>query len=116
MSSGASTRVLDNAHATQALSSALVRSGLTLPTGGLTAACAGFHSLGSCVSAMHVANNLHFSGGFDSLKSLMTTGDKLSLGDAIHQLAPAADSKAAEKLGKKQANADLRRASDSLGG
>jgi hypothetical protein len=115
MSSGASTRVLDNAHATQALSNALVRSGLTLPAGGLTTACAGFHNLGSCVAAMHVANNLRFTGGFDALKSLMTTGDKLDLGDAVRQLSPTADSKAAEKLGKKQANADLRRASDSLG-
>jgi hypothetical protein len=116
MSSGASTRVLDNTHATTALTNAMARSGLTLPAGGLSAACAGFHNLGSCVSAMHVANNLQIPGGFDAVKSLMTTGDKLSLGDAVHQLRPTADSKEAEKLAKKQANADLHRASATLGG
>lgn len=114
MSSGASTRVLDNAHATQALSNALVHSGLTLPAGGLTAACAGFHNLGSCISAMHVANNLGIPGGFGALKSLMTTGQDLSLGAAVRQLAPNTDSKAAEKAAKRQAEADLRQAGDSL--
>jgi hypothetical protein len=116
MSSGASTQVLTNPNATLALSNALTHSGITLPTGGLQAACGGFRNLGTCVAALHVAQNLSLTGGFDSLKTLMTTGDKLSLGKAIGQLKPTTDTKSAEKSAKKQANADLRRANSNLDG
>jgi hypothetical protein len=112
--SSASTRVLDNSHVNTALGNALAHSGIALPAGGLQSACGGFRNLGQCLSAMHVAQNLNLTGGFDGLKALMTTGDKLKLGSAIQQLSPEADAKAAEKAAKKQANADLSRADDEL--
>ena len=96
-----------NSHLSGALNKALGKSGVTLPPGGLTAACEGFRNLGGCLSALHVADNLALPGGFDALKAAMTSGDKLSLGKAIKQLKPDADAKLAEKQAKKQARTDL---------
>ncbi len=106
-----STSVLaDNPHAATALGHALEKSGVDVPSGGLQSACASFGNLGNCMSALHVAKNLGLPGGFDALKQLMTTGDKLPLGRAITQLDPHADAKLAESTARKQARTDLRRA------
>jgi hypothetical protein len=66
-------------------------------------ACQGFRNLGQCVATIHVAHNLGIS--FDDLKSKML-GDK-SLGGAIHELKPDADSKEEAKKGEKEAKQDL---------
>lgn len=105
--SSSSTSVLNNTHVTGALTEALTKSGIVLPKGGLNAACGGFHNLGQCVAALHVANNLNLAGGFDALKPLVTGSSAMSLGKAIQQLSPNADAKAQEKTAMKQAKADL---------
>ena len=70
-------------------------------------ACDGFKNLGECVAAAHVANNI--SGiTFDDLRSRMTGTDPKSLGEAIHELNPSANSKAEAKKAKKQASEDLK--------
>lgn len=96
-----------NRHLSDALTKSLGKSGLALPEGGLNAACEGFRNLGGCLSALHVADNLALPGGFEALKTEMTSGDKLSLGKAITRLRPDADAKTAEKRASKQARADL---------
>lgn len=111
-----STRSLeDNPHLSTALGNALARGGVTLPAGGLSAACEGFGNLGKCVAALHVAQNLSLPGGFDALKAEMTSGDKLSLGKAIAKLKPEADAAATAKAAKKAARADLARAEEEMG-
>jgi hypothetical protein len=77
------------------LTKSLVRSGATVPSGGLSAACSGFSNLGECLSAIHVANNLNLTGGFDALKVQVTGENRTNLGKAIKQLRPDADTKAA---------------------
>lgn len=115
--SHSSTNVLDNnPHLVTSLSSALGRSGIVLPAGGLKAACQGFSNLGKCVATLHVAQNLQVAGGFDALKGLMTTGDKLSLGKAIQKLDPNADSNAAVKTAAHQANREIEAVGNDNGG
>ena len=101
------------------LTSALGKSGVTLPSGGLQTACAGFKNLGQCVAALHVSNNLKI--GFDCLKADMlgqapsdaaacpsgTGSSKMSMGKAISTLQPNADAKAEAKKANKQASQDL---------
>jgi len=70
-------------------------------------ACNGFKNLGQCVAAAHVAKNLDIPGGFDALKAKLTGSGAVSLGKAIKQLAPDADSKAEAKKANKQASDDL---------
>ncbi|MEN9682685.1 MAG: hypothetical protein RLZZ427_436 [Pseudomonadota bacterium] len=110
MAHSPSSVLQDNPRAASALGNALAKSGVGLPAGGLQAACAGFGNLGNCVAALHVAKNLALPGGFDALKHVMTTGDKLPLGRAITQLDPHADASPAEASARKQARADLRQA------
>lgn len=74
-------------------------------------ACNGFKNLGQCVAAAHVAKNLNIPGGFDALKAKVTGSGAVSLGKAIKQLAPDADSKAEAKKANKQAEDDLSEAS-----
>ena len=74
-------------------------------------ACNGFKSIGQCVAAAHVAKNLNIPGGFDALKAELTGSGAMSLGKAIKQLAPEADSKAEAKKANKQASDDLSEAS-----
>lgn len=107
VSSGASTRVLSNTHVTTALTNSLSHSGVTLPSGGLSAACSGFSNLGGCVAALHVAQNLNLPGGFDALKALITGTNKMKLGAAITQLQPSANAKAAVHTANRQAETDL---------
>ncbi len=77
-----------------------------LPTGtDLTKAAQGFTNLGQFVAAVHVAHNLGIP--FDQLKAEMMGPPKESLGQAIHALKPAANSKAETKKGEKQAKEDM---------
>lgn len=69
-------------------------------------ACGGFGSLGSCVAAVHVANNLDIP--FADLKTKVTGSGALSLGKAIHALKPDADAKRETRRAEGQARDDLR--------
>jgi hypothetical protein len=75
-----------------------------------TAACSSFKNLGQCVAAAHVSKNLGIS--FTDLKSKVTGDGSVSLGKAIKELKPAADSKAEAKKANKQAQ-DLKTSSAS---
>jgi hypothetical protein len=110
VSTHSSTTTLNNAHVDSALTTALTRKGIALPSGGLQSACSGFHNLGQCVAALHVAQNLNLPGGFTALKGLMTGSSPESLGGAIQKLSPRTDAKAAERTAKHQANHDLEQA------
>jgi hypothetical protein len=68
-------------------------------------ACAGFKTLGDCVSAAHVSKNLGIP--FDTLRSKLTGSGALTLGKAIHELKPDADTKGALRTASKQTKEDL---------
>lgn len=68
-----------------------------------TSACDGFKNLGQCVAAAHVAKNVSIPGGFAALKAKITGTGFVSLGKAISNLAPKANSKAEVKKANKQA-------------
>lgn len=74
-------------------------------------ACSGFKNLGQCVAAAHVSKNLGIT--FDDLKAKMTGSGSESLGKAIKDLKPAANSKAEVKKAGKQAEQDLKASSAS---
>ena len=71
-------------------------------------AASGFRNLGEFVSAVHVSRNLDIP--FEELKARMTGPDSMSLGKAIKELKPEADSKAEVKKAKKQAEKLLQEA------
>src|SRR5437899_7519202 len=71
-------------------------------------ACGGFKAIGQCIAAAHVAQNLNIPGGFDALKSTVTSGSGMSLGKAIETLAPSANSKSESKKANTQAKQDLK--------
>ena len=71
-------------------------------------ACGGFGNLGSCVAAVHVANNLGIT--FTDLKAKVTGSGAMSLGKAIHALKPDADAKSETRKAEGQAREDLRTA------
>lgn len=71
-------------------------------------ACNGFKNLGQCVATAHVAKNLDIPGGFDALKAKVTGKGSVSLGKAIQEFKPDADSKAEVKKANKQSDEDLR--------
>ena len=73
-------------------------------------ACNGFKNLGQCVAAAHVAKNLNIPGGFDALKAQVTGTGSVSLGKAIANLAPNANSKSEVKKANKQASTDMKEA------
>ena len=77
-----------------------------LPSG-MTAqqACGGFGNLGSCVAAVHVANNLGIT--FTDLKAKVTGSGAMSLGKAIHALKPDADAKSETRKAETQAREDM---------
>ena len=68
-------------------------------------ACAGFKTLGDCVSAAHVSKNLGIP--FDTLRAKLTGSGALTLGKAIHELKPDADTKGALRTASKQTKEDL---------
>jgi hypothetical protein len=74
-------------------------------------ACNGFKNLGQCVAAAHVAKNLNIPGGFDALKAKMTGTGSMSLGKAIEQLSPNANTKSEAKKANKQADDDMKESS-----
>jgi hypothetical protein len=77
-----------------------------LPAGtDLTAASSGFKNLGQFVAAVHVAHNLGIP--FDQLKATMIGPPKESLGQAIHILKPAANSKTETQKATTQATQDM---------
>jgi hypothetical protein len=107
-SSSAPPTVLQrNTHVERSLSTSLTHSGISLPSGGLNAACAGYRTLGNCVAALHVAHNLGLPGGFTALKGLTTGPHAISLGAAVRQLRPSTDAAAAVRMANRQAKADL---------
>ena len=77
-----------------------------LPAGtNLQQAAQGFKNLGQFVAAVHVSHNLGIP--FDQLKAKMTGTSPESLGKAIHDLKPSADSKAETKKAEKEATHDM---------
>jgi hypothetical protein len=80
------------------------RLGSLLPSGmSLTDAASGFKNLGQFIAALHVSHNLGVP--FEDLKSKMMSGD--SLGKAIKELKPAANSKSEARKANRQAKDDL---------
>lgn len=77
-----------------------------LPSGtNLQTAAEGFKNLGEFVAAVHVSHNLGIP--FDQLKAKMMGPPKESLGKAIDQLKPDADSKSESKKANDQAKQDM---------
>lgn len=77
-----------------------------LPAGtNLQQASQGFKNLGQFVAAVHVSHNLDIP--FDQLKTKLTGTSPESLGKAIEQLKPDADSKTETKKANKQAQQDM---------
>ncbi len=74
-------------------------------------ACSGFKNLGQCVAAAHVSKNLGVT--FADMKAKMTGSSPESLGKAIQDLKPAANSKSEAKKANKQAQQDINSASSS---
>jgi hypothetical protein len=98
--------VLDNPKLATSLSNALSKSGVTIPGGNLQTACGGFKTLGQCVAALHVSQNLSIS--FTDLKNKMTGSGSEKLGTAIKDLGgPNVDAKKEAKKANKQADEDL---------
>ena len=78
----------------------LLPSGMTLAS-----AAAGFKNQGQFIAALHVSHNLNIP--FTQLKTEMTGTDHDSLGQAIHELKPTADSKTAVKTADQQTTNDI---------
>jgi len=77
-----------------------------LPAGtNLQTAAQGFKNLGQFVAAVHVSHNLDIP--FDQLKAKMIGPPKESLGKAIDQLKPTANSKTETKKANDQAKQDM---------
>ncbi len=109
--------VLNNQHLNTALTNALGKSGVSLPSGGLQQACQGFKNLGECVAALHVSKNLGLN--FDQLRGMMTGPNAMSLGKAVKDMGgPNVSSKkelkSALKTAKKQTKQDLHAAATGL--
>ncbi len=78
-----------------------------LPAGtDLQTAASGFKNLGQFVAAVHVSHNLGIP--FDTLKSKLTGSGSESLGKAIKQLDPKANSKTEANKANKQAKQDIK--------
>ncbi len=78
-----------------------------LPAGtDLQTAASGFKNLGQFVAAVHVSHNLGIP--FDTLKSKLTGSGSESLGKAIKQLDPKANSKTETSKANKQAQQDIK--------
>jgi len=89
---------------TKLASTLQTRVGSLLPSGmNLTDAASGFKNLGQFIAAVHVSHNLGIP--FEDLKSKMLSGD--SLGKAIKELKPDANSKSEAKKADRQAKDDI---------
>ena len=78
-----------------------------LPSGmSLADAAKGFHSEGQFIAALHAAKDLNVS--FDSLKTELIGSPRDNLSQAIHDVAPTADAKAAAKTAAQEARTDLK--------
>ena len=66
----------------------------------------GFKNFGQFVAAVHVSNNLDIP--FSDLQAKMTGPDAVSLGKAIEELKPSADSKNEAKKATAEANEDVK--------
>jgi len=75
----------------------------------LDQAAQGFKNQGQFIAALHVSHNLGIP--FDKLKGEMTGTDRDSLGQAIHDLMPAANAKAEAKKAEAETKEDLKAAS-----
>jgi hypothetical protein len=75
----------------------------------LDQAAAGFKNQGQFIAALHAAHNLNIP--FAKLKAEMTGPDHDNLGEAIHDLDPKVDAKAAAHKADGEADADLKAAS-----
>lgn len=104
--------VLSNQHVSEALTNALAKSGITLPTGKTLAdvctktGTSGFKTLGQCIAALHI--NHKFSGC-----SLTDLANAKSLGAAIQTCNPQSDAKTEAKTATKQANQEIKESSGS---
>jgi hypothetical protein len=78
----------------------LLPSGMTI-----VSAATGFKNQGQFIAALHVSHNLNIP--FAQLKTAVTGSHPDSLGQAIHELKPAANVKAAVKTAEQQAKADI---------
>lgn len=77
-----------------------------LPAGtSVESAAAGFRNQGQFVAAVHVSHNLNIP--FAQLKTEMTGPDHDSLGQAIQELRPSADSKTAVTIAERQEREDV---------
>jgi hypothetical protein len=79
----------------------LLPSGLTVAS-----AAQGFKNEGQFIAALHVSQNLMIP--FAQLKAEMVRPDHDSLGQAIHDLQPSANAKAAVKTAEQEARADIK--------
>jgi hypothetical protein len=79
--------------------------GLLPASTNLQTAAQGFKNLGQFAAAVHVAKNLGIP--FDQLKTKMMGPPKESLGKAIHDLKPAANSREEARKAEKQAKRDM---------
>ncbi len=78
-----------------------------LPSGSTLAnAATGFKNQGQCIAALHVSRNLHIP--FVQLKAEMTGANHASLGQAIHELRPTVNAKAAVKIAERERAADFK--------
>ena len=92
-------RIAANAALTARLTP-LLPSGMTLAD-----AAKGFRNQGQFIAALHAAKDLNVS--FVDLKAEMIGSEHDSLGQAIHDLKPAADAKASAKTAASEAKADI---------
>jgi|WetSurMetagenome_2_1015567.scaffolds.fasta_scaffold26732_2 hypothetical protein len=109
-----SISALSDAAIESSVSRALAKDSVSVPGDDLKSACAGFKTLGPCVEAMHVAQNLNPPGGFEAVKGLTTGPNATSFAKAIQQLQPASDATAEDKKAGHQARKDLDAAEASL--
>ena len=79
----------------------LLPSGMTLAD-----AAKGFRSEGQFIAALHAAKDLNVS--FASLKAELTGSPRDSLSQAIHDVRPTADAKAAAKTAEQEAHTDIK--------
>jgi hypothetical protein len=78
-----------------------------LPSGmSLADASSGFKSEGQFIAALHAAKDLNVS--FTALKAELTGSPRDNLSQAIHDVAPTADAKAAAKTAEHEAHTDIK--------